>query len=90
LPVHEGGSLVNRWLFTKTWNESVADGLLGPEPTHPIMRNERTIPRAAGPALSVARIAGRAINPDSGPQVRAATPRRTALSRANGAKKGTA
>jgi hypothetical protein len=90
LSVHEGGSLVNRWLFTRTWNELVADGLLGPEPTHPIMRNERTIPRAAGPVLSVARGAGHGMGPDSGPPVRAVMPRRTALSRANGAKKGTA
>jgi hypothetical protein len=38
LPVHEGGSLVNRWLFTTTWSERVSDGLLGPDPADPIMR----------------------------------------------------
>jgi GT2 family glycosyltransferase len=29
---HEGGSIVNRWLFTKTWGEIVRRDLLGPEP----------------------------------------------------------
>jgi GT2 family glycosyltransferase len=38
LPVHEGGSLVNRWLFTTRWSERVFDGLLGPDPTDRIMR----------------------------------------------------
>jgi hypothetical protein len=33
LPVHEGGSLINRWLFTETWGAFVADGLSGPNPT---------------------------------------------------------
>jgi GT2 family glycosyltransferase len=32
---HEGGSVVNRWLFTKTWAEVVRDGLHGPAPQHP-------------------------------------------------------
>jgi GT2 family glycosyltransferase len=38
LPVHEGGSLVNRWLFNRTWNEVVAGGLLGPNPTNQLMQ----------------------------------------------------
>lgn len=33
LPPHEGGSAVNRWLFSRRWNDFVADGLLGPAPT---------------------------------------------------------
>ncbi len=37
-PVHEGGSAVNRWLFTKTWGELVLGELLGQEPTHPALR----------------------------------------------------
>jgi hypothetical protein len=37
MPVHEGGSMVNRWLFSSTWGETVNDGLLGPEPTHPLL-----------------------------------------------------
>jgi GT2 family glycosyltransferase len=36
-PHHEGGSLVNRWLFTRTWFADIADGLCGPAPTHPAM-----------------------------------------------------
>jgi len=54
LPVHEGGSLVNRWLFTRAWSEVVADGLHGPDPTHRLMRAPP--PAAVGnpvpPALS--------------------------------------
>ena len=37
-PVHEGGSAVNRWLFTKTWGELVCAELLGPVPEHPALR----------------------------------------------------
>ncbi len=37
-PVHEGGSLVNRWLFQQRWAETLADGLLGPNPSHPALR----------------------------------------------------
>jgi GT2 family glycosyltransferase len=37
LPVHEGGSTVNRWLFSSQWGELVNDGLIGPEPTHPLL-----------------------------------------------------
>lgn len=36
--VHEGGSAVNRWLFTKTWGELVRAELLGPSPAHPALR----------------------------------------------------
>ena len=35
LPQHEGGSVINRLLFTKTWGEMVRLDLLGPEPSHP-------------------------------------------------------
>jgi GT2 family glycosyltransferase len=52
LPVHEGGSLVNRWLFTKTWREFIADGLYGPEPTSPMFLNPQ--PVVAGPMARVA------------------------------------
>jgi GT2 family glycosyltransferase len=31
-PQHEGGSVVNRWLFTRNWEEVVRRDLLGPEP----------------------------------------------------------
>ena len=32
---HEGGSIVNRWLFTKAWMDIVQEGLMGPAPRHP-------------------------------------------------------
>jgi GT2 family glycosyltransferase len=38
LPHHEGGSLVNRWLFSCTWGETIAADLLGPAPKHPLLR----------------------------------------------------
>lgn len=34
LPPHEGGSIVNRWLFSRRWNELVSRRLLGPAPPH--------------------------------------------------------
>jgi GT2 family glycosyltransferase len=34
---HEGGSLVNRWLFTRTWFADIADSMCGPKPTHAAM-----------------------------------------------------
>jgi GT2 family glycosyltransferase len=34
LPHHEGGSLVNRWLFTRQWAGVIAAGVNGPVPTH--------------------------------------------------------
>ena len=37
LRVHEGGSLVNRWLFSRRWAGEIRNGLLGPEPTHPLL-----------------------------------------------------
>jgi GT2 family glycosyltransferase len=47
LPVHEGGSLVNRWLFTNAWSETVANGLDGPTPAHPMMQSPMAV---RGPA----------------------------------------
>lgn len=32
---HEGGSVVNRWLFTNKWRAMVHSGLLGPHPGYP-------------------------------------------------------
>jgi GT2 family glycosyltransferase len=37
LPPHEGGSAVNRWLFTKTWEAVLEEGLLGPNPAHKLL-----------------------------------------------------
>jgi GT2 family glycosyltransferase len=38
LPAHEGGSIVNRWLFSRTWGERIDDELRGPDPKLPIAR----------------------------------------------------
>ncbi len=39
---HEGGSIVNRWLFSRTWMPMLEKGLLGPAPTHPLMQSTGT------------------------------------------------
>lgn len=49
LPVHEGGSLVNRWVFSSRWGELISDGLLGPAPTHPLFQGAATAPAAKTP-----------------------------------------
>jgi GT2 family glycosyltransferase len=36
-PHHEGGALVNRWLFTRNWADTIANGLTGPVQTHRLM-----------------------------------------------------
>jgi hypothetical protein len=36
-PHHEGGSLVNRWSFTRRWSKMIAQGLSGPNPTHALL-----------------------------------------------------
>jgi hypothetical protein len=36
-PHHEGGSLVNRWLFTRQWATTISDRMCGAAPTHPAM-----------------------------------------------------
>jgi len=37
-PVHEGGSHVNRWLFLSRWAETLANGLVGKSPSHPLLQ----------------------------------------------------
>ena len=50
LPVHNGGSLVNRWIFSSKWGATISDGLLGPHPTNPTFKNSgRPFPFAARP-----------------------------------------
>jgi GT2 family glycosyltransferase len=49
-PVHEGASLVNRWLFGRRWTETIGRGLEGPAPTHPLLRPPPVPPLAAAPA----------------------------------------
>lgn len=31
-PAHEGGSMINRWHFTRTWSAAMHNGFLGPDP----------------------------------------------------------
>jgi GT2 family glycosyltransferase len=38
LPVHEGGSLVNRWLFSSTWGSTITTNLIGQVPAHPALQ----------------------------------------------------
>jgi GT2 family glycosyltransferase len=35
---HEGGSIVNRWLFSRTWLPLIESALRGPAPSHVLMR----------------------------------------------------
>jgi GT2 family glycosyltransferase len=52
-PHHEGGSLVNRWLFTRQWTGTITAGLTGPNPTHRLMTPALAEP--AGPVPLAAR-----------------------------------
>jgi GT2 family glycosyltransferase len=37
-PPHEGGSLVNRWLFTRRWGDMITASIDGASPTHPLLQ----------------------------------------------------
>ncbi len=49
LPVHEGGSLVNRWLFTRTWNDTIRNGLEGLVPSSPMMKMPEVVAESVVP-----------------------------------------
>ena len=53
---HQGGSLVNRWLFTETWLNTIDNGLNGPEPSHPLLELNPELPF---PAKQTAPVKGR-------------------------------
>lgn len=36
---HEGGSIINRWLFSRTWIRMIETGLTGPAPSHALMQS---------------------------------------------------
>lgn len=36
---HEGGSIVNRWHFSRTWMPMIENGLIGSAPTHPLIQS---------------------------------------------------
>jgi GT2 family glycosyltransferase len=59
LPVHEGGSFVNRWLFSRRWASEIRNGLLGPSPTHPLL-SEPSRDEPPLPAEQVAPVAAEA------------------------------
>jgi GT2 family glycosyltransferase len=70
LRIHEGGSLVNRWLFSRRWAAEIRDGLLGPDPTHPLIAGkplESPIPDAVTPAAVTTVAAAAASAPASEP-----------------------
>jgi GT2 family glycosyltransferase len=35
---HEGGILVNRWLFTRQWGALISESVRGPQPAHPALQ----------------------------------------------------
>jgi GT2 family glycosyltransferase len=40
---HEGGSMVNRWLFSQRWISTIESGLKGPVPTHPLFQTSPSL-----------------------------------------------
>jgi GT2 family glycosyltransferase len=45
---HEGGSMINRWLFSKTWMRMIEAGLKGPAPGHALFQPSLfSVPAAA-------------------------------------------
>ena len=50
-PAHEGGSVINRWHFTRLWAELVRDGFAGPTPARiAIDVSDRAFPGDGAPA----------------------------------------
>ncbi len=58
LPPHEGGSVVNRWLFSRRWSDLIEGGLKGPTPTYPTIDATAPEPRPASRARAKASAAG--------------------------------
>jgi GT2 family glycosyltransferase len=80
LPVHDGGSIINRWLFSATWGEFISQNLVGPHPTHPAFRPmEASVEGAAHrqePAQSKTPVARGPGNAQPNKSARAAGPKR--------------
>jgi GT2 family glycosyltransferase len=56
---HEGGILVNRWLFTRQWGNLIGSALRGPAPSHPLLAMPATEPEATSDQMtSHARLIG--------------------------------
>jgi GT2 family glycosyltransferase len=47
---HEGGSIVNRWLFSKQWRAMILDGMQGPEPPRLAEMTRTRLDRSIQPA----------------------------------------
>lgn len=58
LPPHEGGSLLNRWLFSRAWEAALTPDLLGKAPRHPLLQRDPAAPAPAGPARRIRTRAG--------------------------------
>ncbi len=76
LPEHDGGSLLNRWLFSRTWESTIVPELVGRTPRRSLSRSQsaeasttagRTNPQAPTPppATAAKRIAVRRARPHS-------------------------
>lgn len=51
LPVHEGGSLINRWLFTRTWTDTIRNGLEGMIPSSPMFGGPELVTERSEPPV---------------------------------------
>ena len=68
-PHHEGGSLVNRWNFTRRWSQMIAGGLIGPSPSHPLMAAAAVQASATIAALAIPPVPSSSASPlASGPR----------------------
>jgi hypothetical protein len=50
VPQHEGGALVNRWHFARTWTSTIVPDLLGRTPRHRLLRPSGDAPADRAPA----------------------------------------
>jgi GT2 family glycosyltransferase len=50
VPQHEGGALVNRWHFARTWTATIVPDLLGRTPRHRLLRASAEAPAHQAPA----------------------------------------
>jgi hypothetical protein len=57
LPVHEGGSYVNRGIFSERWDSAICAGLEGRRPSHPLLNEKAKANAAVKSELSLPRAA---------------------------------
>ena len=46
MPAHEGGSIVNRWLFSSRWSGMIEAQIVGQTPGHPMFQPDAVLPDA--------------------------------------------